>query len=223
MFLPVLEEPSLLITAGKLVSAHPWRGQHPSEGWVPHVGGWGAQVTASNWNGLCQWPMVVLVTMMVLIIVVLMLTGWQWCLVVLLVLWSPIIKANAWVWWWWWCLVVLLFSREIKKVENAERAEHNVPPCQTKIENERNCFDFLAKNMRYNIKGDNIVKHENWIIITKMYWTLSENIEKCIKVFEDWMKIFKNVYFFDDWMKKLKGERCMMIYFEDSMEILKNV
>ena len=77
--------------------------------------------------------------------------------------------------------------------------------------------------MRYNIKGDNIEKHENWTIVTKMYWRLSENIEKCIKIFEDWMKIFKNVYFFEDWMKKLKGERCMMIYFEDSMKILKDV
>ena len=131
-----------------------------------------------------------------------------------------------------------------------------------------------ATLMRYNIKGDNIEKHENWIIITKMYWRLSENVEKCKKLLKTGWKYSKNSIFLkiewknwkvkDVWWyilkiqwkeierckylkmyeinlktvwkyskmciflwlnEKLKGERCMMlmIYFEDSMKILKDV
>ena len=61
---------------------------------------------------------------------------------------------------------------------------------------------YSRKNIAKHVK--NILNTELFWIIIKMYRSLSENIERCIKVFEEWMKILKKVYFFEDWMKKLK-------------------
>ena len=47
---PALGESGKFIAVGNLVSAHPCRGQHPSEGWVLALGGGGASLICPSLN-----------------------------------------------------------------------------------------------------------------------------------------------------------------------------